>query len=134
MTTTIWICCAVGALALVAVPMARPNAKKRALARARATGDLGGLIAWVEAKPLVAQADAWDQLLLGLWQRYERELAARVIMEAAPRSEAKIVQHWIAQVLSIEPELAQEIFTQEFLAKHFRPDVAAQCGKCGCGG
>lgn len=134
MTTTIWICCAVGAIALVAVPMARPNAKKRALARARATGDLGGLIAWVEAKPLVAQADAWDQLLLGLWQRYERELAARVIMEAAPRSDAKIVQHWIAQVLSIEPELAQEIFTQEFLAKHFRPDVAAQCGKCGCGG
>ncbi|MEC9399089.1 MAG: hypothetical protein VX475_15805 [Myxococcota bacterium] len=134
MTTTIWICCAVGAIALVAVPMARPNAKKRALARARATGELGGLIAWVEAKPLVAQADAWDQLLLGLWQRYERELAARVIMEAAPRSDAKIVQHWIAQVLSIEPELAQEIFTQEFLAKHFRPDVAAQCGKCGCGG
>ena len=134
MTTAMWICCAVGAIALVAVPMARPNAKKRALARARETGDLSALIAWVEAKPLVAQADAWDQILLGLWQRYERELAMKVIMEAAPRSEAKIIQHWIAQALSIERELAEEVFTQEFLLQHFRPVVAAQCGKCGCGG
>ena len=133
MSTTLIMCLGAAVLAIV-VPMVRPNAKKRALARARHTGELGPLIDWVEQRPLVAQADAWDQLMLGLWQRYERGLAAALIMAAAPRSDAKIVQYWIGQVISIEPEIAQEVFTQAFLAEHFRPEVAAACGKCGCGG
>lgn len=121
-------------VALVVGPMLRPNPKKRALELARHTGDLGPLIAHVEQGATLSKVDAWDQLFLELWQRYDRELAAKLMIEVVQRHDAKIFHHWIKQVLEIEPELAQTVFTQEFLATHFRPELAMQCGKCGCKG
>lgn len=134
MTTTLMVVFGVMAVALVAAPALRPDHKKRALTKARATGDLSDLVAYIESSPSMTRADAWDQLLLELWRTYDRELAAKVLMVAVPRCDAKILQHWVMQVLQIEPEISAEIFTAEFLNDHFRPDVASQCGKCGCGG
>ncbi len=125
---------AVVAIGLVAIPVARPNAKKRALARARATGDVSALVAYVSSKHASDPATAWDQLLLGMWQRYERRLAAQVLLVAVPTCDAKILQHWVMKVLQIEPEIAQEVWDESFLMTHFRPEDAAACGKCGCGG
>lgn len=121
------------AVGLVAIPIARPNAKKRALAIARTTGDMSELAKYVSSRP-GDQATAWDQLLLGMWQRYERKLAAQVLTVAVPMCDAKILQHWILKVLENEPEIAREVWDEDFLMNHFRPDVAATCGKCGCGG
>ena len=112
--------------------MLRPNPLERALARAKATGDLESLLAHVQAAPKHSQPDLWDQAITRLWQRYERDLAARVLVAAAPRSDAKIIQHWLRQVLEIEPEIAQARFDEAFLMAHFKPDVASQCGRCGC--
>ena len=121
-------------IALVAVPMVRPNATKRALARARHTGDVSALVALIEARRGVDAANGWDSTIGMLWQRYEREIAVKLIVAGAERSEAKILQYWITQAMQIEPELCQTYFTPEFLADHFRPEVASQCGRCGCKG
>ena len=134
MSTTLLMVFGVATIGLVAAPMVRPNAKKRALARARTTGDFEPLIAYVEGKSSAGQANEWDQILGELWRKYDRELAARLLMVAAPRCDAKILQYWLGQVLSIEPEIAEEVFTPEFVQLHFKPDVAMSCGKCGCGG
>ncbi len=134
MSTTLMVAFGVATVALVAAPMVRPNPKKRALARARHTGDLAPIVAFVESRSATGQANTWDQLLGELWRSYDRELVARLLMEAAPRCDARILQYWILQVMNIEAEIAQEIFTPEFLFDHFKPEVAQSCGRCGCGG
>ncbi len=133
--TSLWmILLGVAVVALVVGPMSRPGGLTRALARAKVTGDLEAVVAHVERLTPSAQADAWHQVMARLWERYDRELAARLMVEAAPRCDAKIVQYWIRQALEIEPEIAQEVFTPMFLATHFRADDAAQCGKASCCG
>jgi hypothetical protein len=99
-----------------------------------ATGDLDSLIEHIEASPSGEHPTKWDQAIKALWQSYNRETAARLVIESAKRCDAPIIQYWIRQVLEVEPELAARHFSEEFLAQHFRPDVAARCGKsCGCG-
>ena len=117
---------------LVAFPVVRPNPKRRALAQARANGDLEPLVDYISRR--ADPATAWDQILLELWRRYERRLAAEVLVVAVPGCDHKILQHWIMKVLQFEPEIAQEVFTEDFLLTRCRPDVAATCGKCGCKG
>jgi hypothetical protein len=80
------------------------------------------------------QADLWDQALGQLWQAYDRELVARTLVEVAPGEEIMILQYWMKQVMEIEPEIAQARFTPGFMAAAWRPELAAQCGRCGsCG-
>ena len=134
MTTTMMAVCGVALVALVVVPALRPKPRKRALALARQTGEVEHLVEWVEGKSVSSQVDSYDQLLLDLWRRYERELAAALVMAAVPRCDHKILQYWIVKVMELEPEIAQEVFTDEFLYDHFKPDVAATCGKAGCCG
>jgi hypothetical protein len=104
-----------------------------AIARARQTGEIDGLVEIVEAHPPDKRATKWDHVLGELWQAYARREAAKLVVEAAQRSDDTILQYWIRQVLEVEPDIAQEVFTEAFLEEHFRPDVAARCGKsCGC--
>ena len=50
------------------------------------------------------------------------------------RSDDEIIQYWIAQIVQVEAEIATEAFSPAFMAEFFRPEVAAQCGRCGsCG-
>lgn len=99
---------------------------------AHRTGDIPALIASIEAAPEHVQPTLWDQAIGSLWNEYARETATRLIMEAAERSEAPIIQYWLKKVMEVEPEIAHEFFTEEFLTRHFRPDIAAQCGRKGC--
>jgi hypothetical protein len=132
---SIWIMVAVGVfcVGLVAAPMRRQTLAG-ALAQSRKLATPEPLIAYVKAQPEARQPDLWDQALGELWQRYERDLAARALLDAAPGQEAAILQYWIKQVLEVEPEIAQARFTQEFMDTAFKPEIAAQCGRCGsCG-
>ena len=105
-----------------------------ALAHARTTGEIDDLVTAIEASPEKEQPNHWDQAIGALWREYAREDAARLVIEAAQRSEANVVQYWIRQVLEVEPEIASVVFTQEFMDASFRPEIAAACGKgCGCG-
>ncbi|MEL6179418.1 MAG: hypothetical protein AAFS10_10715 [Myxococcota bacterium] len=110
----------------------RPGRLKRALQHARRTGELAPVVEAIERTPRPSQPNAWDQALSELWRAYERELAARLVMEAARRSDADIVQYWIRQVLEVEPEIAREVFTPSFVNEYFDPLVASRCGRGGC--
>lgn len=117
----------------VATGSTRGHSIKRGMRAARATGDLAPLTEALKAQP-DESGTHWDQAIGALWQAYAREAAAGLVVVAAQHSQAKIVQYWIKQVIEIEPEIAKEVFTPQFLMAHFDPSVASQCGRCGCKG
>ncbi len=117
----------------VVVPIMRPRGIDGLMRDAKRTGDLSPLAAMLAAAPEKTQADKIDQTCIKLWNSYEREATARLLVEIAPQSDAPIVQYWIKQVLEIEPEIAAQVFTVGFMEEQFRPDVASKCGRCGCG-
>lgn len=96
------------------------------------TRDLGPLIAAIGRKPKATQPAAYHHAIRRLWEDYDRELAVDLIGELArefPRE--RIAQYWLGQAQQVEPKLAQERLGREFLAAHFLPDLAAQCGPAG---
>lgn len=134
MSSWLWIAFGVFVVGFIAAGTWRPGGMRRALAHARRTGDVAQIVVHIEQSPGSDRATMWDNAIGELWQAYAREAAARLIVEATSRSDAQVLQYWIRQVLEIEPEIAAEVFDQEYLEAHFKPDVAAQCGRCGsCG-
>lgn len=105
---------------------------EKALKIARATGSVTAVIAAVETAPEGRHPTLWDQAIGTLWREYRREEAFEVMIAAAQRSEASIVQYWLKNAMEVEPEMAAEKFDEEFLMKYFKPSVAASCGRCGC--
>lgn len=122
-------------IALFLVRIARQSSRlSDALQQAQQSGDLQPVVRAVESAPEDDRPTQWDQAIGALWQAYARREAAQLVVEAAERSEATILQYWIQQVLQVEPDIASEVFTDEFLQRHFKPEVAARCGKSGCCG
>ena len=98
------------------------------------TGNLDLLLRHIETSNPHDTASTWNQAIDILWQNYHRDTAGRLVVEAAKRTDAPIVQYWIQRFREVEPEIAARHFSPEFLAEYFRPDVAAKCGRsCGCG-
>lgn len=96
------------------------------------TGNLNLLIEHIESTS-DDEGTAWDQAIGKLWQDYHRETGAQLVVEGAQRSDAPVIQYWIKRFLEVEPLIAEHHFTEEFLDEFYRPDVAASCGRCGCG-
>lgn len=132
MSTWIWVALGTVVVGFVAAG-ARGDQIKRAMKVARRTGEVADLVAAIEATPGKDRATRWDQAISDLWQGYHREAAAKLVVEAVQRSDADIIHYWIQRVLEVEPEVAADVFTREFIADYFRPQVAARCGKAGCG-
>ena len=103
------------------------------LSRAMA-GEVGPYVSYVMKAPEKKRANLWDQGISRLWRGYRRETAMELMKVAAVKSPAPVVHFWIRQALEIEPEMAAEVLGEEFLREHFRPDVAARCGRVGCCG
>ena len=130
MSAWLWIALgAIGAVAVGMVVLRRPNAKAAMVTAIQ--GDLGPLVTKIESDG-TDDGTGWDNALTELWRTYHRQTAALLVVEAAARSDADIIQYWIGQVIQVEPEIARETFTQEFLETHFNPDVASRCGRKGC--
>ena len=130
-----WIGIAIGAIIVgfVLRSALSGTSVKAATDLARETGKLDLLIEAIESRPESEQATRWDRAIDSLWNSYAREEAARLTMEAAKRCESDALQYWMRQVLEVEPEIASEVFTPEFLNEHFDPEIAAKCGKGCCG-
>lgn len=95
--------------------------------------DINALLERITRQRASVQADAFHSTISQLWNAYEREPAIQLIKEFCQRfSDTPIVQYWINQAITVEPELAQKSFDQEFLATHYRPAEAAHCGSGGC--
>ena len=132
MTAWLWIALgAIGAVAVGMVMLRRPSSR-RAMVTAIG-GNLEPLIAQIESTS-TDEGTSWDNALSELWRGYHRQTAALLVVEAAARSDADIIQYWIGQVLQVEPDIARATFSQEFLETHFQPEVASKCGRRGCCG
>ncbi len=78
------------------------------------------------------QPTAYNRAIRQLWDAYERDMAAALVRKfAEARPGDRIVQYWIDQVRSVEPELAERMFEQDFLDRYFHPEVAQTCGSFG---
>jgi hypothetical protein len=54
-----------------------------------------------------------------------------VLELARNHGSANIAQYWIRQVLTVEPQMAKEKFSKDFLRNHYQPEVAVKCGQIG---
>ncbi|RAL25311.1 hypothetical protein DL240_03620 [Lujinxingia litoralis] len=134
MALTWWMI--VMAIAAVAVVLWQFGAGRltKPLEQAMRTGEIAGVLAAVESASPKEQPTLWDHAIGELWKSYHRETAISLIREAATRSDADIVQYWVRQAMEVEPEIASQVFSPEFLEAYFKPDVAARCGRKGCCG
>jgi hypothetical protein len=96
------------------------------------TGDLGPLVVALAKKRPAAQPTAFNHAIRLLWDKYERRLALELVKELAARhGDARIAQYWLKQALSTEPAISRKVFSRAFVAEHYQPEVAAQCGPAG---
>lgn len=105
-----------------------------AIEEARETGEVAGIVAAIEDQPEKKHPNLWDQAIGALWESYHRPAAMALMVAGARRSDAPIVQYWLKKAMEVEPEMAEEEFSDEFLESYFQPSVAAQCGRVGCCG
>lgn len=110
----------------------RASGVAREAQRAVKTGDVDPLREHIAQLPADVQPDAWNQAVQMVWNSYERAVALRVIRAMATAvAGASIAQYWLRQALEIEPELAQDVFDDDFLSTYYQPEVARACGKFG---
>lgn len=102
------------------------------IAEAKDKGEVRPVVEQVERLRAAARPTAYNHAIRQLWDGYERELAVELVKELARRhSEAMISQYWIKQVMQVEPKLAGDRFSREFLEAYYQPEVASQCGPVG---
>ncbi len=109
-----------------------PGRLSRGLKEARTSGEIAGLVSAIEEAKQKRHPNMWDQAIARLWEEYQRETAIDVIVAAARRCDAPVIQFWIKKAMEVEPELADEKFSDEFLETYFKPAVAARCGRVSC--
>lgn len=129
--TVVW---ALAGALLVAVVMFRfrRGSVANELDRARRSRDVAPVVAHLEGLRPSTQPDAYNGAIRRLWDDYERDLAAMLIRALAQRhADSRIAQYWLDQLQRVEPEIAAQSLDDEFLAEHFRADVAASCGAFG---
>jgi hypothetical protein len=108
------------------------NSVVRLVRQAVKSGDLAPLLAVLSKKRPAAQPTAFNQAIRLLWDMSERKLALELIKELAARhGDERIAQYWLSQALTIEPGISRELFSRAFVAEHYQPEVAAQCGPVG---
>jgi len=100
--------------------------------RAAKSADLDPVLAALSKKRPTAQPTAFNQAIRLLWDMDERPLALELVKELAARhGDAKIAQYWLKQALTVEPAIARKVLSRAFVAEHYQPEVAAQCGPVG---
>jgi hypothetical protein len=130
---SVWILAGMVALLALMMLWSRLAPSLAGLVRQAArTGDLGPVLDAIEKKRPAARPTAFNYAIRLLWDRYERRLAMDLVRELAARhGDARIAQYWLRQALTAEPEISRTVLSRAFVAEHYRPEVAAQCGPAG---
>lgn len=103
-----------------------------ALKQARKTGEVAGVIAAIEGTSEKKHPNMWDQAIGNLWEEYHREEAMDLMIAGARRTDAPIIQFWIKKALEVEPKMAEQQFSEEFLNTYYKPRIANKCGRVSC--
>jgi hypothetical protein len=102
------------------------------LAEARKRGEIEPVVEAVGALKPNAQPAAYNHAIRQLWDSYERPLAIELIKVLVENhSSALIAQYWLQHAMQVEPQMARDQISREFLKIYFQPEVAASCGPVG---
>ncbi|MCA9668270.1 MAG: hypothetical protein KC503_21910 [Myxococcales bacterium] len=128
-----WLVIGGAALGAVVLLFAfRASALTRGVRQAISAGDTTALQAQLAALAPDEQPTAYDRAIGEIWSAYERELTVPLIRDLAARhTETRIAQYWLSQLRDVEPELVSEELGREFFGEHYRPEIAASCGRFG---
>jgi hypothetical protein len=95
-------------------------------------GDVAALLKAIGERRPGARPDAYNRAIRRIWDEYQRPAAIPLIRALAEgHGDSRIAQYWLQQVSTVEPELAAASFDEAFMAEHYKPEVAATCGKVG---
>ena len=95
-------------------------------------GEPGPLLKAIGERRPGARPDAYNRAIRRLWDEYQRPATIPLIRALAEgHGDSRIAQYWLQQVSTVEPELAAASFDEAFMAEHYKPEVAATCGKVG---
>lgn len=125
-----------GALIMIVVGLMilKSNSMSKAISKSRETQDIKPILAEIDKDKSIDMASAFNVSIKSIWDAYDRELATELVKEFLLRNDkAPIAQHWLRQVLEIEPELARKQMGEAFIRDHFHEEIASQCGS-GCSG
>ena len=116
---------------IVAVRAATPGLG-RAVEKASDADDPTPVVEAIERLKPSGRSAAFNHAIRQLWDRYERPLAVALVKVLAERhTDSLIAQYWLKQVMLVEPDLAREHLSKEFMDGHYKPEVAARCGPVG---
>ena len=94
--------------------------------------DLGLIGQAIEKRSANSRPTAYNHAIRRMWDSYQRPMAIKLVKNLAENfPDSNISQYWIKQILTVEPGMAKESFSKEFLSHYYKPEVAAQCGQVG---
>ena len=131
MPPIVWIAIAAGVIVVLLSKVLMPSLAKvvEESARQKDTGPILEAISKINAG---ARPSAYNRAIRRLWDGYQRPLATELVVELAKNhGNSNIAQYWIKQVMTVEPQMAKQKFSKQFLKEHFQPEVAAKCGQVG---
>jgi hypothetical protein len=132
MNTSYWIYIIVGGLVLVVFWRLSRKSLSNIVDNALKDKDIQPILQAIESRSGDSQPNGYNLAIRRLWDSYQRSLAIELVVELAKKhGDEKIAQYWLKQVMTVEPKMAQESFSKEFLDAYYKPEVAAQCGKVG---
>jgi len=122
----------VGVLFVGLLFLALNNPLEKAIQRTLSAQNLEPLIAHLSRGNEPALPNMYHRAINRLWTSHERELATGLVkVLTVTHPTAKISQYWINQALTVEPAIARDNFSDDFLGRYFNPQVASQCGPGG---
>jgi hypothetical protein len=94
--------------------------------------DLGLIDQAIKKRSKNSRPTLYNHAVRRMWDSYQRPMAIDLVKSLAENfPDSNITQYWIKQILSVEPGMAKESFSKEFLSHYYKPEVAAQCGQVG---
>ncbi len=131
MTPVLYAAIAIGAVALVFLWRRGGGAGVgRLVDEAVAKGDAEPVLAAAAKLSHEVRSRFFQQAISILWEGWHRPLAVQVIKAfAEAHASEKICQFWLKQAQEVEPLEVQKRLGPDFLKAHYRPEVAACCGK-----
>ena len=132
MSPIVWIAIAAAAIVLFLLSKVFMPSLDKVVGQAAKQNDTGPILEAISKISSGAQPSAYNRAIRRLWDGYQRPLATELVVELAKNhGDSNIAQYWIRQVMTVEPQMAKEKFSREFIREHYQPEVAAKCGQVG---
>lgn len=132
MPPIVWIAIAAGVIILFLLSKVFMPALDKVVDESARQKDTGPILEAISKMNAGAQPSAYNRAIRRLWNGYQRPLAVELVVELAKNhGNSNIAQYWIKQVMSVEPQMAKQKFSKQFLKEHYQPEVAAKCGQVG---